>query len=155
MTLPGGMIYVNKGLMDILNDDELAYVIAHEIGHTAAKHIVKKIQANMAYQLILSVAFADKQTEEDDTSDIATGIDMIYNLVGLSYSRKDEYEADRLAVKYAFKAKFDPYACLTALEKIKKEEGTDWNLMTYFRTHPYLEDRIEYLKEVIAELIVN
>ena len=152
MTLPGGLIYINRGLMDILNDDELAYVIAHEVGHTAARHIAKKIQANMAYQLILTVAFAGSGLEGNNTQNIATGVDTIYNLIGLSYSRKDEYEADRLAVKYAFKAKFDPYASLKALEKIKEAEGPDWKIMKYFRTHPYVQDRIEYLREAIEQL---
>lgn len=155
MTLPGGLVYVNKGLMDILNDDELAYVIAHEVGHTAARHIVKKIQANMSYQLILLVAFAGSGIGDSNTSDIVGGIDTIYNLVALSYSRKDEYEADRLAAKYVYKSGFDPYAALTALEKIRADNPDNWKLMVYFRTHPYLEDRIEYLKEVIAQLTAS
>jgi predicted Zn-dependent protease len=153
LTLPGGFIYINKGLADKLTDDEIAYVLAHEVGHTAAKHIAKKLQANMAYQLLLSVAFASIGSRaQESAANVARGIDAVYNLIGLSYSRKDEFEADRLAAKYVFKAGFNPYACLSALEKIKKSEGPNWKVLKYFRTHPYVDERIEALKANISQL---
>ena len=43
--IPGGFIYVNSGLLEAANNDELACVLAHEIGHVAARHSVKKLQA--------------------------------------------------------------------------------------------------------------
>jgi len=152
VTIPGGTIYVNKGLMDVLNDNELAYVIGHESGHISARHIAKKIQANMAYQLLLGVAFAGAG---GDAQSVQTGIDALYGLMSLSYSRKDEYEADRLAVKYCHKAGFDPYASISALEKLKKQEGPNWKLLTYFRTHPYVDERIAALKDAIIPQVVQ
>lgn len=156
MTLPGGFIFANKGLMNVLDDDELAYVLGHEVAHTAAKHLVKKIQSNMAYQLLLSVAFAAAGNKQTSTvENVARGVNTVYNLIALSYSRKDEYEADRLAVKYAFKAGFNPSAALSTLEKLKQEEGPNWKLLRYFQTHPYVDERIEALKEIIPELSPN
>lgn len=153
MTLPGGFIYINEGLIKILNDDELAYVLGHEAGHVAARHIVKKIQSNMAYQLILSLAFAGvgEKGATPTAQNVAGGIDTVFNLIELGYSRQDEYEADRLGAKYAYKGGFDPYASLSALEKIKKESA-DLKILQYFRTHPYVEDRIEALKQVLPQL---
>lgn len=153
MALPGGFIYVNKGLMDILNNDEVAYVLGHEVGHVAARHIAKKMQSSMAYELLLTIAFtAIGDTPASNAKVIARGIDTIYNLIDLGYSRKDEYEADRLGVKYAFKARFNPYAALSALEKIKKEEGPNWKVLGYFRSHPYVDERIKALKTIIPQL---
>ncbi|MFA5089838.1 MAG: M48 family metallopeptidase [Candidatus Omnitrophota bacterium] len=153
MALPGGFIYVNSGLIAILNDDELAYVLGHETGHTAARHIAKKIQAGIGYQLLLSIAFASiSDNTEPVARDVAQGVDMVYGLIEKGYSRQDEYEADRLGVKYAFKAGFQPQAALTALEKIKKGEGPNWKILGYFRTHPYVEERIAALKAYIAKL---
>lgn len=152
MTLPGGWIYVNKGLMDAFTDDELAYVVAHEVGHVAARHIAKKMQATMAYQLLLGVAFAGaggKNAQNAET--IAKGVDTVYNLVDLSYSRKDEYEADRLGVKYSLKAGFDPAAAIPALEKLKQGEGPNWKVLGYFRTHPYADERIQALKKLLCK----
>lgn len=151
LALPGGFIYINKGLLDLVNDDELAYVLGHEVGHVAAKHMVKKLQGNMAYQLILSAAFASAADKlGPNAGDIAQGIDTAYGLVvDLPFSRKDEYEADRLAVKYAYNAGFDPYGSLSALELIGQTEGPNWRVMGYFRTHPFAEDRARALKAYI------
>jgi len=155
VTLPGGLIYVNKGLMDILNDDELAYVLGHETGHVAARHIAKKLQANMAYQALLTVAFAglgDNAQSGKSAGNVITGVDTVFSLVGLKYSRNDEFEADRLGVKYSYASGFDPSASLSALEKIKKEEGPNWKVLEYFRTHPYVDERIKALKELIPKV---
>lgn len=152
LTLPGGYIYVNKGLMEILSDDELAFVLGHEVGHTSARHVVKKIQSKMAYQLLLAIAFVSVGEKTESARDIAQGVDMVYSLIELSYSRKDEYEADRLAVKYAFASGFNPYAALSALEKIKKTEGQNWKVLRYFRTHPFVDERINALKAIIPEV---
>lgn len=150
VTLPGGFIYVNRGLMEALGDDELAYVIAHEVGHVAARHIAKKIQSHMAYQLILGAAFAGAgNPDAKNVEQIARGVDIAYNLIDLSYSRKDELQADRLSVKYALKAGFNPCASISALEKIKKTEGSQWKVLKYFRTHPYVDERIAALQEEI------
>ncbi|MGE5197715.1 MAG: Maf family nucleotide pyrophosphatase, partial [Deltaproteobacteria bacterium] len=48
VSLPGGFVYVNKGLMErVDNDDELAAVLAHEVGHLVARHSIKRLQATM------------------------------------------------------------------------------------------------------------
>ena len=153
LTLPGGHIYVNAGLMEAFNDDELAYVVGHETGHVAARHIAKKMQATMAYQLILGVAFASAANANiQNAGTIAKGVDAVYNLVDLSYSRKDEFEADTIGVKYALKAGFEPSAALSALEKLKQGEGSNWKVLRYFRTHPFADERIKALKESIPRL---
>ncbi len=154
MTIPGGFVFVNRGLMEAFSDDELAYVIAHEIGHVAARHIAKKMQANVGYQLILGLAFAAMSTKIDDqqAETLAMGAGAVYGLVDLSYSRKDEFEADRLGVKYARKAGFRPEAAFSALEKLKKGEGPNNKLLRYLRTHPYVNERIEALRVEIPRL---
>lgn len=154
MALPGGFIYVNSGLAKLLNDDELAYVIGHEVSHVAAKHIIKKMQAGMTYQMILAVALvsAGDSSRSAAAANAVQGADTIYNLINLGYSRKDEYEADMIGVRYAHKAGFDPYASLSALEKIRQEEGPNWKVLGYFRSHPYADERIEALRKYIPEL---
>lgn len=153
MALPGGIVYVNKGLVYKLNDDEMAFIIGHEIGHVAAKHAVKKVQSNLTYQLLLTVAFAFAgQKDQDTATNIANASNQIYNLIALGYNRQDEYFADKLGVKYAYKAGYDPYAGITALEKIKRGESENIKVLEYLRTHPYTDDRIKALRELIPQL---
>lgn len=153
LSLPGGIIYINKGLLDKLNDDELAFILGHEVGHVAAKHAVKSMQSNMAFQMLLTLAFAATgDTGAKTTTNIAQATDQVYNLIALGYSRKDEYFADRLGVRYAFNAGFDPYAAISSLEKIKKTEGANLKVLEYLRTHPYVDERIKALKDLIPQL---
>ena len=145
--IPGGFIYVNKGLMDIATNDELAGVLAHEIGHIAARHSVKRLQAVLGYQIIMGIALgiSGQQT-------IGQATDVVFNLVNLGYSRKDELLADRLAVKYSRKSGFNPRGILTFFEKLKKEaekEGPNFNLV-FLSSHPPLEQRIKNIEDEIA-----
>lgn len=53
--IPGGSVYINSGLMAAANDDELAAVVGYEVGHIAARHSVKRLQAVLGYQLLSSI----------------------------------------------------------------------------------------------------
>jgi len=147
--LPGGFIYVNRGLMDAANDDELAGVIGHEIGHIAARHSVKKLQADLGYQIIMSIALGISGQQE-----IGKATDLAFNVVSLGYSRKDELLADKLAVKYARKADFDPHGMITFFKKLQREEekkGGNFQLV-FLSSHPKIEDRI---KNIETEIRLN
>ncbi len=154
LSLPGGFVYINSGLAEKINDDELAFVLGHEAGHVAAKHAVKKIQANMAFGLILNVAMASAGSENSQMAGSAANASgQIYNLVSLGYSREDEHLADKLGAKYAYKAGYSPYAAISALEKIKQNEGRGPKVLEYLRSHPYIDDRIKTLKQEIPAMI--
>ncbi len=144
--VPGGFIYVNSGLMDIANDDELAGVLSHEIGHIAARHSVKKLQTALGYQLIMGIALG--LTGEQA---VGSAMDIVFNVVNLGYSRKDELLADKLAVRYTKRAGFNPYGVVTFFEKLKKEaqaKGANYNLV-FLSSHPPIEERIKKVEEEI------
>jgi predicted Zn-dependent protease len=144
--VPGGFIYVNSGLMDIANDDELAGVLSHEIGHIAARHSVKKLQTALGYQLIMGIALG--LTGEQS---VGSAMDIVFNVVNLGYSRKDELLADKLAVRYTKRAGFNPYGVVTFFEKLRKEaqaKGANYNLV-FLSSHPPIEERIKKVDEEI------
>lgn len=146
--LPGGFVYVNSGLIKAATDDELAAVIAHEIGHIAARHSIKKLQATLGYQLIMGIALGISGQRSTGQA-----IDVVFNLVSLGYSRKDEFLADKLAVKYAKRSGFNPYGMVTFFEKLKKEadeKGPNFKLV-FLSSHPPIEQRIEKAKEEITK----
>jgi predicted Zn-dependent protease len=146
VSLPGGYIYVFKGLLDrVDNDDQLAGVIAHEIGHVTAKHSLKRLQSSYGYLLlqVLAIGSGDPQ--------VAQGINVILTTVFLEYSRRDEFEADKLGVKYMKKAGYDAAQMIGMLELLRKEQDkTGPHPKNYFRTHPYVQERIAIVNQAIT-----
>lgn len=146
--LPGGYVYVHKGLLEkISSDDEIAAVLAHEIAHIVARHSMKRLQASLGYNLISILALAA-------TKDLRfkRGADLAFNQIMLGYSREDELLADRLAVKYVQRAGYDPQAVISFLEKLKqiqKEAPRRPLLPSYARSHPFLPERIGAAKQEI------
>ena len=153
-TIPGGYVYIFKGLYDKLDDDELASVIAHEIGHVAARHIVKKMQASLGYQILSTIALIAYTKNVDDDKKKQAGYvayagATAFNLTMLGYSRKDEFQADELSVKYASSAGFNPYGMIGALEKLREQEKKGIPAPYILRSHPYIDQRITRLKKLI------
>lgn len=112
----GGNIIVLEGLVEALNDNELAYVIGHEIAHNAAAHIAES-EAYTAAKRILS--------DRSDGFDIA-------------FTNINEQEVDRVGILYAALAGFNPSASATVWENIEKKYPTNYS---YFRTHPANKER--------------
>lgn len=146
-TTPGGRIYVFSGLIDKLkSDDEVASVLAHEIGHCAARHTVKKFQAALGYDLIGSIILG--QIGEGAREIASMSSNMVMNIVFSAYGRKDEYEADRLGIKYLHLAEYDPRASITTLTTLERE-SKGVGAPTVLRSHPHIPDRIEAAKKEI------
>lgn len=142
VSLPGGYVYLFKGLVDKTdNDDEIACVIAHEVGHIVAKHSIKKLQAALGYS-ILNLLLIPTQN-----ADFVRGANAAFMAVFLAYSREDEFLADELAVKYASTAGYNPQGMLTFFEKLKEQKET--GEFTYWRTHPYITERIAMARRQI------
>jgi len=146
--VPGGYVYVHSALMQAATDDELAGVVAHEIGHIAARHSVKQLQADMGYRMVLNVALG-----LTGQSYLNQATDIVYNLVNLGYSRKDENEADKLAVRYARRAAYNPYGIVTFFQKLQAEarrKGGDQTI-PFLSSHPQTKDRIQRVLDEIQK----
>ena len=148
--LPGGYVYVYKGLLEKMKtDDQIAAIMAHEMGHICAKHSLKRLQDSLGYQLLrimVSQGANDNYTRYRANEAI--------NQLMLSYSRQDEFEADRLAVKYLKKAGYKPNAMIDALNVLLNStmEGSA-KPKQYWYTHPYLAARIgEVRKEITGQM---
>ncbi len=147
-TIPGGYIFVNQALMEFVkDDDELASVLAHEIGHTAARHPVKRYETLMASslgQLLVMGAARDRELQQ--------GLHVIFTQMFLAYAREDELLADRLGVAYLRAAGFDPEGAVRLLTRLKRREQrkAQPRVYSYFRTHPYMADRLSVVREAIT-----
>ena len=142
--LPGGYIYIFKGLFDLLEDDELAFVLAHEVGHVVSRHSMKKLQAAMGYNLLL-IASVGTTGDPQFTRGLSTALAFIF----MEYSKEDEFNADELAVKYCGLAGFDPKAGIEVMEKLYEKSRKSVRPFSYFRTHPYTSQRITHIKETL------
>lgn len=138
VSLPGGPIYVFRGLIDLLgdeDDDALACVIAHEIGHVNGRHAARQISSQFLTSLV--IGFGVPPGTNQDFARIAAG------LLGLHYSRDDELDADRRGLSYAHFANYDPMGMIRVFEKFEQVErrvGADRN--EWLRSHPMNLSRI-------------
>ncbi len=149
-SLPGGFVYVNKGLVDkVANDDELACVLAHETGHIVARHSIKKLQAIMGYSILRLLTAAVPATGQ-----VGNAADIAFTEIMVGYSREDELLADQLAARYAKLAGYDPRGMITFLRKLEEiERRKPARPYSYFKTHPYVPDRIRIVKQQLGEKI--
>jgi MAF protein len=148
VSLPGGFVYVNRGLVDkVTSDDELAGVLGHEVGHIVARHSIKKLQAIQGYS-ILRVLMASVP----DSGQVGSAADAAFNELLLGYAREDELLADQLGTRYARLAGYDPRAMISFLEKLQEiNRRKPLQGRSYFKTHPYVPDRIRVVKQELGE----
>jgi len=141
--LPGGRIFVTAGLMSRMeNERELAAVLAHETAHVAAMHNVQALQRQVGAGLLIELAGwaagQDKQKVAEAAAEIVTG------MVGLKYSRKEEYQADEYGIRYMVRAGYNPYGMIELLTTLKNLSDTEGGTLSeMFRTHPLTQNRID------------
>jgi predicted Zn-dependent protease len=158
LAAPGGMIFITKGLLRRCKDeDTLALVLSHEIGHVCAKHglqAIKKSRLLDVFKILGSEAaqrFAPAQLSQLTAIFENVLADIVGQLIERGYDRKYEYEADKLAVTFGAKTAYDPDGITRFLQTMvgdtSSAAGKGW-----FRTHPTPEQRIDKLKAEIAGL---
>lgn len=132
---PGGPVLITKRLAQMLTNDELAFVLAHETGHIAAQHGREAINNALLAQGIYTLFFRR-------SGDIArTGISVMYTLYNRGYSRSQEYQADSYGAQLMTRAGYNGEGAITALAKLGMKRTTGVN--KYFATHPDVPDRIK------------
>lgn len=150
--LPGGYVYIYKGLLDRIDEQGLAAILAHEVGHVAAKHAIKKMQSALGYNFLMALALAGFGKNDPQLArEISGATDAVYSLLSRGYSREDEFLADKLAVKYTLRAGYDPYGLIRTFELLNKEKGPSGRVFEILSDHPRMEERIRKVKEEIQK----
>jgi predicted Zn-dependent protease len=154
MALPGGYIYVTRGMLAHLNnEDQLASVLAHEIGHVAARHAARQTWQQQLGQGLLLGGVLLGQGLGLPAQDILNLGSMAAQLIFLRYSREDELEADKLGVEYSSAAGYDPREAVglfETLDRIQEKEGQ--GMPSFLATHPDPGDRIRRIRELTARM---
>lgn len=153
--LPGGYVYVSRGLIALANDEaELAGVIGHEIGHVTASHGADRQETAGMAQLGLAIGTIVGAVVgiPGETLQVLgqLGAAGAQGLIA-SYSRDQELEADRLGVRYIARAGWDPRAQADFLASMKNEtalqaavagQSYNPNRVDFFSTHPATAERV-------------
>ncbi len=137
--LPGGYVYVTRGLMAHMNNEaQLAVVIGHEIGHVAARHASQRgLQQTIGSVVVLGGAILGQELLGLPGETILNLSSQAAGLLFLSYSRNHERESDRLGVEYAAKTGYvaaEGAAFFTSLKRISERAGQ--SIPSLLSTHP-------------------
>lgn len=167
--LPGGFLYVDSAL--ILASDgeaELATVMAHEIAHVAARHATRALTRKEMSNILGSMAMiaGPAGVAMEDAGGIAGPLSV------KKFYRDAEYEADLLAIEYAYASGYDPQAFLGALEKlhaIELKRSEDFakipgyhlaskipfhsKIARSFASYPLTEERIDRLHSELSSYL--
>ncbi|WP_027359392.1 M48 family metalloprotease [Desulforegula conservatrix] len=152
---PGGLIFVTRGILRCCKDeDAVAAVLAHEIGHVQLKHGTESIDDSRMTSVVTTIlAEGAKNLGPKELASLTTAFegsisDITNKLVTNGYSREYENQADKAAVTIMKRAGYNPTALVSMLEmmgKVMKPDGMD-----FAKTHPSPQSRIEVVKEVIG-----
>jgi predicted Zn-dependent protease len=127
---PGGYIYVYTGLIKFLDsEDQLAGVIGHEIAHAAKRHSTKQLTKMVGLQILADAALGNKETVKQVTT----------ALIGLTFSRAHETQADSMSVIYLCPTEYNAAGASGFFKKIKGQGSPpEW-----LSTHPNPSNRIQ------------
>lgn len=141
--LPGYHIVATDALLSLLNDDEVAAVMAHEMGHLTHRHAEQQILLGSTSLLLIAATTGDLSI----LTSFAGALPL--TLLQSGYSREFERHADALAVERLIKVGIPPEALIDALLKLETSLTGDetYNIQfSYLSTHPSNEERFEYIR---------
>jgi predicted Zn-dependent protease len=124
---PGGFVFVTTGMIKFLrNEDELAAILGHEVGHVELHHGMRAIQEgaqNKAVGGLLQDLAADTSVGKDLGQVLGPLSDEVYKSVANGYSSNLEAEADARSAEICAKLGYDPSAFLGVLERFRAYKG--------------------------------
>jgi len=145
-------VYATRGFLARLGSEaEFAAAMGHELAHVAAGHTAKQLTRNVLTGLAFGVA--NYATGDSLAGQLAVGASQVsVALLGLSYSRGQERQADRVGAYYMALAGYNPQQAISMQRLLASlSQRKDSVLDRYLSTHPRAEDRIAEINAVIKE----
>jgi predicted Zn-dependent protease len=147
-SLPGGYVYVYRGLLDFVNNEsELAGVLSHEVGHIVAYHSMNDVARR--YWVDQGMA----QLKKAGALDNQQMVDLVQKYGGpvllfadRKFSREEESEADMLGIYNATRAHYDPQGLISALDRLSKFTGNPTLVESLLMNHPLPAERVAALR---------
>ena len=153
--LPGGQIFITAALLQrltsdgrSLDEDMLAGVLGHEIGHVVARHSAEKLaQMELAQGLTGAVSMATYDPSNPSGSYIAQAV---ANMLQLKYGRGQELQSDELGVRFMLQSGYEPEKLVDVMEILKQASGGS-RVPEFQSSHPDPENRKEKILEAIKK----
>jgi len=156
LAAPGGFIFITKGLLKRCRDEEtIGAILAHEVGHVAAKHGLQSIKkSRLLDAFVLIGQEASKRYGPQELAQLTSIFedvlaDIVEKLVERGYDRKFEHEADKLGVEVSANTGYDPNGLVDFLQTMVDDSagqtGKGW-----FKTHPSAKDRMDRVQKQIG-----
>ena len=149
--LPGGKIYLTRGILPFLdNEEQMAGVLGHEIGHVTARHSAQQYTkaTSAGIGLTLLSIFVPEARPLQGVAETALGV------LFLKHGRDDELQADRLGAQYTAKTGWDPRGVagmLRTLQRLDVASGSRRGVPNWLATHPAPGDRVEQVLSFIKQ----
>ena len=134
----GGEFYVTTGLLEKADDDQMRGVLAHELAHEDLGHVAKA--QRLGAGLSIGAVLLDQIIPGSGAITPIAG-----QLIARSYSRKEEYEADKHGAEILQRAGYPKDVMINTLTWLQQTEGASGG--GFFATHPATGDRIEALRK--------
>lgn len=140
-SLPGGYIYVNSGLVQLVqSDDELAGVLAHEVAHAAHHHLsqlIKKQNVVDRYVALITLAGILTNMRSQDLNNLLYGAQLMKTGRMSGYTMQAEKDADRTAIAYMAKSPYKPEGMLSFMKKLEAKHDANPTLpLGIYQDHP-------------------
>jgi metalloendopeptidase OMA1, mitochondrial len=155
--LPGGKVGVYSGILTVTqNEAGLATVVGHEVAHAVARHGGERMSQSLMVELGgmgLQAALQSKPAKTQELAMTAYGVGAVVGYE-LPFSRKQEYEADRMGLIYMAKAGYDPREAIAFWQRFKAwSDSQGSSNIEFLSTHPLDSKRIKQLEKYLPEAL--
>jgi len=155
--IPGGGIYVSRGLLALINrEDELAGVLAHEIAHVTERHSARQQRQGFLPGLLsLPGNVVGKVVSANLGALINAPVDTVGGAWLSRYGRGQETDSDRIGVRTAAQAGYDPAALADILRRLEQDVASqtgEQRRFSIFDSHPMTETRLKDIRNRVGSL---
>src|SRR5437899_9227608 len=149
--LPGGFVYVNRGAIEAADsENQIAGVMAHEIGHVVLRHGTNQVSKAYLAQAPLSILGGMLGSNSIGSVLAQLGVGFGLNSLFLKYSRDAESQADLMGTQILHDSGYDPNGMVDFFEKLQAQSKEKTS--QFFSDHPVPENRISNVQKEIEKL---